>query len=163
MIKKKSQKKNRLQRSAAEQQMRRRSIVSRLWLRRYTYRAIRLKVMEELGLQNYSLQTVKADVDACREEMAATCQEQLRDGSAMVLTSTADIINELWTQYEVDKSVKGVGDPKFLAEIRANQQELCKLLGLYAPEKKDVSGDLTFGAFLMESGVIDSPDTDNGL
>ena len=30
-----------------------------------------------------------------------------------------------------------------------------KLLGLYAPEKKDISGDLSFAALLVESGMID--------
>ena len=30
-----------------------------------------------------------------------------------------------------------------------------KLLGLYAPEKKDITGDVSFSSFLVESGLID--------
>ena len=30
-----------------------------------------------------------------------------------------------------------------------------KLLGLYAPEKREVSGEMSFAAFLMESGKLD--------
>ena len=52
-------------------------------------------------------------------------------------------------------SEEQLGDPRYLAEIRKQHIERRKLLGLYAPEKKDVTGDLTFASVLMESGMLD--------
>jgi len=48
-----------------------------------------------------------------------------------------------------------LGDPSYIAEIRQQLAERRKLLGLYAPEKKDISGDMSFAAFLIESGIVD--------
>lgn len=48
------------------------------------------------------------------------------------------------------------GDPRYMAEIRQQLVERRKLLGLYAPEKKDISGDMSFLAFLMESSTTDN-------
>ncbi|WP_320980029.1 hypothetical protein [Bacteroides sp.] len=48
-----------------------------------------------------------------------------------------------------------LGDPSYISEIRQQLAERRKLLGLYAPEKKDLSGNLSFASFLMESGLID--------
>ena len=62
---------------------------------------------------------------------------------------------------EVQKSetnVVQIGNPAFLAEIRQQLSERRKLLGLYAPEKKDLSGNMSFAAFLMESGVLNDVD-----
>lgn len=47
------------------------------------------------------------------------------------------------------------GDPSYISEIRQQLAERRKLLGLYAPEKKNITGDMSFAAFLMESGVIE--------
>ncbi len=62
---------------------------------------------------------------------------------------------------EVQKSetnVVQIGNPAFLAEIRQQLSERRKLLGLYAPEKKDLSGNMSFAAFLMESGALNDVD-----
>lgn len=56
---------------------------------------------------------------------------------------------------ESTTNIVGLGDPRYIAEIRAQLQERRKLLGLYAPEKKTVTGNMSFAHFLMESGVID--------
>jgi lambda repressor-like predicted transcriptional regulator len=48
-----------------------------------------------------------------------------------------------------------LGDVSYIAEIRKQQAERRKLLGLYAPEKRDISGDISFAALLMESGIVD--------
>lgn len=53
-------------------------------------------------------------------------------------------------------SEERLGDPRYIAEIRQQLMERRKLLGLYAPEKKDVSGELSFASLLMESGMLDS-------
>lgn len=48
-----------------------------------------------------------------------------------------------------------LGDPSYIAEIRQQLSERRKLLGLYAPEKKDISGGMSFASFLIESGMLD--------
>lgn len=48
-----------------------------------------------------------------------------------------------------------LGDPSYIAEIRQQLAERRKLLGLYAPEKKDISGGVSFTSFLIESGMLD--------
>jgi hypothetical protein len=55
----------------------------------------------------------------------------------------------------VSENVVGLGDPRYIAEIRQQLAERRKLLGLYAPEKRDVRNELSFASFLMESGMID--------
>lgn len=52
-------------------------------------------------------------------------------------------------------NVVGLGDPAYISEIRQQLSERRKLLGLYAPEKRDIQGDISFSALLMESGMID--------
>jgi hypothetical protein len=52
-------------------------------------------------------------------------------------------------------NVVGLGNPAYIAEIRQQLAERRKLLGLYAPEKKDVSGDVSFTSYLIESGLLD--------
>lgn len=58
--------------------------------------------------------------------------------------------------------VIALGNPAYIAEIRQQLMERRKLLGLYAPEKKDITGDLSFAAFLMESGMIDEAENSIG-
>ena len=48
-----------------------------------------------------------------------------------------------------------LGDPSYISEIRQQLAERRKLLGLYAPEKKDISGGVSFTSFLIESGMLD--------
>lgn len=52
-------------------------------------------------------------------------------------------------------NVVGLGNPSYISEIRAQLAERRKLLGLYAPEKKDISGEMSFASFLVESGMLD--------
>lgn len=58
-------------------------------------------------------------------------------------------------------TVFGLGNPQYISEIRQQLVERRKLLGLYAPEKKDISGDMSFAAFLVESGIIDTEAPNN--
>lgn len=53
------------------------------------------------------------------------------------------------------QNVVSLGDPRYIAEIRQQLAERRKLLGLYAPEKRNISGDLSFTSYLIESGLID--------
>ena len=54
-----------------------------------------------------------------------------------------------------EKEIVGLGNTAYIAEIRQQLMERRKLLGLYAPEKREVSGEMSFAAFLMESGKLD--------
>lgn len=54
-----------------------------------------------------------------------------------------------------ESNVVCLGNVAYIAEIRAQLQERRKLLGMYAPEKKEVSGEMSFASLLMESGMID--------
>lgn len=47
------------------------------------------------------------------------------------------------------------GDPRYLEIIHKSLIERRKLLGLYAPEKKDIQGGMSFASFLIESGMLD--------
>ena len=60
-------------------------------------------------------------------------------------------------------SEERLGDPRYISEIRQQLMERRKLLGLYAPEKKDIQGSMSFSAFLMESGMIDEAEQEAGL
>lgn len=57
-------------------------------------------------------------------------------------------------------SQQGLGDPRYIAEIRAQLMERRRLLGLYAPEKQEISGEMSFAAFLQQSGVVDDAEED---
>ena len=52
-----------------------------------------------------------------------------------------------------------LGDPSYIAEIGKQLEERRKLLGLYAPEKKDINGNVSFASLLIESGLLDEPET----
>lgn len=54
-----------------------------------------------------------------------------------------------------ETEVIALGDPAYIAEIRKQLAERRKLLGLYAPEKREVSGGLSFASLLVESGMLD--------
>ena len=52
-----------------------------------------------------------------------------------------------------------LGDPSYIAEIRKQLEERRKLLGLFAPEMKDFNGNVSFASLLIESGLLDEPET----
>ena len=62
---------------------------------------------------------------------------------------------ETYSVEEQRTNVVGLGNPAYISEIRQQLAERRKLLGLYAPEKKDISGGVSFSSFLIESGLID--------
>lgn len=56
---------------------------------------------------------------------------------------------------QAESNVVGLGDPRYISEIRQQQMERRKLLGIYAPEKRDIACETTFTSLLMESGVTE--------
>ena len=61
-----------------------------------------------------------------------------------------------------EKDVAGLGDVSYIVEIRRQLEERRKLLGLYAPEKKDINANGSFAAYLIESGMIDEAEQEAG-
>ena len=61
------------------------------------------------------------------------------------------------------QNVVGLGNTAYIAEIRQQLAERRKLLGLYAPEKKDVTGSMSFASFLMESGALEAAEEEEGM
>lgn len=47
------------------------------------------------------------------------------------------------------------GDPRYLEVVHKNLIERRKLLGLYSPEKREITGDLSFSSLLMSTGIVD--------
>lgn len=169
-------------------------IVSQMFLRQYTVRQIRAKVMKRLNLSTYSTATVQNDIKTVLEEL----QQQRLDNAEYALQLELERIDEtcreLWAQWEKSKedyvrtmkkrkgvpqfgdeggkskttqietresTVIGLGNVSYISEIRAQLQERRKLLGLYAPEKKEVSGELSFANLLMESGMLDEAEANS--
>lgn len=54
---------------------------------------------------------------------------------------------------QTKENVSNCGDPRYLEVIHKNLSERRKLLGLYSPEKKELTGDLSFANLLMETSV----------
>lgn len=59
------------------------------------------------------------------------------------------------------ENIQSCGDPRYLEVIHKNLMERRKLLGLYAPEKRDVSGEMSFAALLVESGMVGETEIQN--
>lgn len=57
---------------------------------------------------------------------------------------------------QLREEVVNCGDVRYLEVVHKNLIERRKLLGLYSPEKKEISGDLSFTNLLMQTGVIDA-------
>lgn len=53
---------------------------------------------------------------------------------------------------QTSEDVVSYGDPRYLEVINRLLMERRKLLGLYSPEKMDLSGDMSFYAMLMHTG-----------
>lgn len=52
------------------------------------------------------------------------------------------------------ENVQSCGDPRYLEVVHKNLMERRKLLGLYSPEKKEITGDLSFASLLMETSTV---------
>lgn len=167
-------------RTAKQKREGRLEFVASLYKRGYSYRQIRQKAMDELGLKTYSLDTVTSDIELLKTEWRTHRIVDTNDAIQLELERIDDAIRELWDAWEKSKTdqdlksskKKGVGvpvsqsetgaetmkkiqtkeyeesvkheicygDPRYIAEIRAQLVERRKLLGLYAPEKRQITG-----------------------
>ena len=159
-------------------------IIAQLYRRGYSYRQIRSEVMARLDLDTYGIGTLHNDIKYLLSQWRESRLEDIDDAIQLELQRIDEAVRELWSQWEqskeqqtetkkckkslaggaggnppvaesTEKRVKGgLGDVSYIAEIRKQLMERRKLLGLYAPEKKDISGDLSFASFLVESGQL---------
>ena len=151
-------------------------IASKLYLRGYSFRAIREEVMRRLDLKTYSLDTVKKDIDILLKEWREERIDDMDASISLELARIDAIIVELWAQWEKSKqdtektatkkkgaakrndgitgietqaieetraSVLGLGNVAYISEIRAQLTERRKLLGLYSPEKRAITEEVT--------------------
>lgn len=164
------------QKKAQAMRLARLQIASKLYLRGYSFRAIREEVMRRLDLKTYSLDTVKKDIDLLLKEWREERIDDMDASISLELARIDAIIVELWAQWEKSKqdtektatkkkgaakrndgitgietqaieetraSVLGLGNVAYISEIRAQLTERRKLLGLYSPEKRAITEEVT--------------------
>ena len=130
------------------------------------WRESRLEDTDEL----VTLELARID-DTCRElweqwEKSKTDYnktQRKQKGSPSRDAETGQTSIRTYQTERTETDVQGLGDPSYIAEIRKQLEERRKLLGLYAPEKKEVSGGLSFASLLVESGMIDEAEEEAGL
>ncbi len=86
----------------------------------------------------------KGNYEKNKQRMKGLPNEDNVDGG--ILTTELEQTKENGNNY---------GDPRYLDVVHKNLIERRKLLGLYKPEKKEVSGNFSFERLLMETGVVD--------
>lgn len=129
------------------------------------WREARLEDTDEL----VTLELARID-DTCRElweqweksKENYTKQTRKQKGSPSRDAETGQTSIKTYQTERTDTEVIMLGDPSYIAEIRKQLEERRKLLGLYAPEKTEVSGGLSFASLLVESGMLEEADTQNG-
>lgn len=122
------------------------------------WRECRLEDTDEL----VNLELARID-DACRElweqwEKSKTDYnktQRKQKGSPSRDTQTGQTSIRTYQTERTETEVICLGDASYIAEIRKQLEERRKLLGLYAPEKTEVSGGLSFASLLVESGMLD--------
>ena len=130
------------------------------------WRESRLEDTDEL----VTLELARID-DTCRElweqweksKENFTRQTRKQKGSPTRDAETGQTSIRTYQTERTETEVVCLGDPSYIAEIRKQLEERRKLLGLYAPEKKELSGGLSFASLLVESGMIDEAEEEAGL
>ena len=130
------------------------------------WRESRLEDTDEL----VTLELARID-DTCRElweqwEKSKTDYnktQRKQKGSPSRDAETGQTSIRTYQTERTETEVVCLGDPSYIAEIRKQLEERRKLLGLYAPEKKELSGGLSFASLLVESGMIDEAEEEAGL
>lgn len=78
-------------------------ILSTLYKRGYSYREMRVEVMNRLDLQSYSLETLKKDIDSLLEEWRETRIEDLDLALQLELERIDALVKEAWEAWEKSK------------------------------------------------------------
>lgn len=164
----------------------RRVLVSKYYLEGYSHSEIAEKVKAELGVPTCSTATVNTDIKKIRAEWASERVKNYDELVAVQLRKHMQTRREALDGYresvretqKLDKRIvtpdggeeaptsrieqlreereRGGGDPRFLEIVHKVDCEVNKLLGAYPAEKRELSGEVSFGQFLMESGIVDA-------
>ena len=129
------------------------------------WRESRLEDTDEL----VTLELARID-DTCRElweqwEKSKTDYnktQRKQKGSPSRDSETGQTSIKTYQTERTETEVICLGDASYIAEIRKQLEERRKLLGLYAPEKKDINANGSFAAYLIESGMIDEAEQEAG-
>lgn len=107
-----------------------------------------LKEWQETRIQDFSLKVEAelAQIDEAIDELWSQWEKsktdqkvRLQKQKATVIPGRGEVADEL-VPTEVDKTTKEVincGDVRYIAEIREQQKERRRILGIYAPDKSD--------------------------
>lgn len=151
----------------------REEVMARLDLQTYSLRSVHsdiqalLKEWRELRIENLDhavqLELERID-DVVREawdawEKSKQDYERKKAKQQGVLPKSADEDADQegisTTRIEQQREeIRCYGDPRYLEVIHKNLAERRKLLGLYSPEKRELSADLSFTNLLMQTGII---------
>lgn len=119
----------------------RQTLVARYYLQGLTFQEIADKLHAEPGMERTAKSTVHHDVKALLAEWRRERLDNIEDYVAVELRRIGDATAALWAEWEKSK---GGGDRPaavgYITEIRMQLAERRKLLGLYAPERREVSG-----------------------
>lgn len=147
-------------------------IVAQLYKRGYSIRQIVSEVMKRLDVDKYSVSTCHRDIQTLLSEWRDNRIDNMDYALQLELERIDDTIRELWSQWDKSKedqrrvgaskktknggvggeecrvensstTIVGLGNPAYMTEIRQQLTERRKLLGLYAPERRDITGDVT--------------------
>ena len=116
-------------------------IIAQLYKRGYSYREIREVIKEAWAAWDKS----KTDYERKKAKQQGIPGGDGESGEGGVVTVKME---------QQKEEVICYGDPRYLEVIHKNLVERRKLLGLYSPEKKEVTGDLSFASLLMETSAI---------
>lgn len=96
-----------------------------------------------------------------KEDYARTTNT--RKGAPRRDTETGESSLQTYSVEECRTNVVGLGNPSYITEIRNQLAERRKLLGLYAPEEKNVTGAISFSNLLVESGMLDDAEKEANI
>lgn len=130
--------------------------------------------------QHISRQQVSSDIKAMRKAWTDEVKQRGDDIIGRDLMVIEQLEREAWEAWEKSKkeqvkkstrknsdggggeyttmtasTLSSYGDPRFLAEIRSLIAERAKLLGIYAPEKKLISGKVELTAVPENAEILD--------
>lgn len=147
-------------------------IVGELYKKGYTRRKIQDEVKKRLDLKSYAIGSVHNDIQLLLQEWREENVRNVDELVTLELRRIDECVKQLWNEWEkskttttertiklkgkpqgsenvkttatekTEKEVKGIGDVAYIVEIRRQLEERRKLLGLYAPEKRIVSGEM---------------------
>lgn len=153
------------------EKLRDQAAIMRLFLRGWNQKAIALEL-------NVSEATVSRDMREVREALKKSRLNDLKAMEARELAKIDELEREAWAAWEASKGEhktqvktaqegKGAraqiktqtrtGDPRYLETVKWCISERAKLLGLYQPEKHDVTsgGEKLSGGYILQAVAVD--------